>query len=349
MNTELAICPLAGGTAFILLEDGKPAEIQIDDGTSAVRRQDILVGKVSRVVPALGCVFVDIGTDHDAMLPISEASAAVKSGQTLIVQVTRLAAPGKGHKITTRISLPGPFAVYRPQGSPNRRSRLAMFDLARQSVLYSQDLERLQKSWRQAEDAAGRGEVPRCLLTLGDPLYHALISLTMPDLTRIIIEGDELFSRVYSLVQAIMPDCLPLLNLHIPQAGYGLAAVLGVSSLPDDLRRRKVWLDSGGFLVIDQTEALTVIDVNSGKDTRGGESSELRLRTNIQAAAEVARQIRLRNTGGGIIIDFINLADDEDRAAVTQSLTQALARDRAAARVLGFTALGLLEMTRTPV
>jgi len=145
----------------------------------------------------------------------------------------------------------------------------------------------------------------------------------------------------------LMPPYLPLMSLFVPSRGYGLAAVLGLTDLPDILIRRKVWLDSGGFLVIDRTEAMTVIDVNSGKDVRGRENQSLRQRTNQQAAAEIARQLRLRNLGGIIVIDFVDMEDDSLRAEILDTMQQAMSRDRARHRLVGFTKLGLLEMTRT--
>ena len=347
MNAELAIYPQEGRLCCVLTEDGQPVEWLAEDNLQTLHRQDILLGRVRQVTPALACVFIDIGLPHDAMLPLAEAPATIKAGQSIIVQIRRETTADKGHQITTRIELPGPFAVYIPQGSPKRRSKLRAFAADVQQSLYQDDLARLEKIWNRLLAESTQGPVPRCLLAAGNPLQTALISFVSPDLKRILIEGDEVFNRVYTLVKELMPAYLPLLSLHVPGSGYGLAAVLGLTDLPVRVKQRKIWMDNGGFLVIDRTEALTVIDVNSGKDIKGRANPDLRQRTNIIAAVEIARQLRLRNLGGNIVIDFLNLPDDAARSELYTAMTAAMMRDRAKHRLLGFTALGLLEMTRT--
>lgn len=347
MKTEVAIYKQDDCLCCVLIEDGQAVEWLSDDGMKTFRRQDIILGKVTQVSQALASAFIDIGDNHDAILPLGKAPAAIKAGQPLIVQILRLTAESKGHQVTTRIRLPGAFAVYNPQGAPKRRTRLSAFEPARQQTLFAADLQNLEKTWQQISEDAQSGPTPRVLLPLGEPLRAALLSYVSAETVKIRIEGDELFSRVYSLVQELMPVYAPLLSLHVPRDGYGLSAVLGLGTLPEEIRRRKIWLKSGGYLVIDPTEALTVIDVNSGKDTRGGENDELRLRTNCEAAAEIARQIRLRNIIGSVVIDFLNMTGDAARAAVTDALGAALARDKAHCRIFGFTPMGLLEMSRT--
>lgn len=357
MNAELVIYPQDDQLCCVLTEDGQPVEWLVDtdlqtsglmtSGPQTLHRQDILLGRVRQVTPALSCVFVDIGLPHDAMLPLADAPVGIKAGQSIIVQIHRLTNADKGHQVTTVIELPGPFAVYIPQGSAKRRSKLRAFPSDVQQKLYQEDLSRLEKIWNSLLADSLQGQVPRCLLAAGDLVQTALISFISPDLKRILIEGDELFSRTYALVKDLMPAYLPLLALHVPGKGYGLAAVLGLTDLAVRVRQRKIWLDNGGFLVIDHTEALTVIDVNSGKDVKGRVNSDLRRRTNQIAAVEIARQLRLRNLGGNIVIDFLNLPDDAARSDLYAVMTAAMLRDRAKHRLLGFTALGLLEMTRT--
>lgn len=349
METEIAIYRQAGTVCLVLLEDGKPSEVLSDDQLKPLRRQDIVLGRVRQVVPALNCAFIDIGEPHDAMLPLAEAPDGIKAGQPLLAQIHRVCGPAKGHQLTTRIQLPGPYAVFNTRSAPKRRSKLRAFPQEQQHELYSRDLERLQAAWERLQQESKSGTVPRRLLALGDPLYIALISYASAELKKIRVEGEDLFQQVYRQIAELMPAYLPLLSLHVPSQGYGLAAVLGLGDLEAALLRRKAWLDGGGYLVIDRTEALTVIDVNSGKDVRGHENTALRQRTNLQAAAEIARQLRLRNLGGIIIIDFLDLEDDEARAELQLALSESLARDRAKCRLVGFTGLGLFEMTRTAV
>ena len=347
MKAEIAIYRQDNCLNIVLLEDGQAVEWLCDADKTTIRRQDIILGKVTQVSAALASVFIDIGDSHDAILPLTEAPAKVKAGQQLIVQIRRLTADSKGHQATTRIRLAGPFAVYNPKGKSKPRSRLTAFDAAHQQAFFTADLQRLEQTWRQIDEQAVSGPVPRVLIPLGEPLHAALLRLITAETVKIRVEGEELFSRVYNLVQDLMPIYTPLLDLHVPRGGYGLAAVLGLGTLPDEVSRRKIWLKSGGFIVIDPTEAMTVIDVNSGKDTRGGENDALRLRTNCEAAAEIARQLRLRNTGGCIVIDFLNMASEEDQGKVVETMRQSLARDKAKSRIYGFTSMGLLEMTRS--
>jgi ribonuclease G len=349
MKTELAIYHQADAVCCALLEDGQPVELLIDDRRKQLRRHDVLLGQVRQVATSLNAVFIDIGEPHDAMLPQEEAGQDIKPGQRLIVQIKRATAAGKGHQVTARIQLPGPFAVFNSEGPPMRRSKLQSFALAKQRALFAQDLARLRDIWQDIQQQSRIGPAPRLLLAAGDPLTTALTSFVSDSLANIQVEGDDLFAQVYTTVQNLMPPYLPLLSLFMPTGSYGLAAALSLTDLPQRLNDRKVWLDNGGFLIIDRTEALTVIDVNSGKDIRGRDNTGLRLRTNLLAAGTIARQLRLRNLGGMIIIDFIDLKDMADREALLDTFRAALARDRARCRVVGFTSLGLLEMTRSAV
>jgi ribonuclease G len=146
----------------------------------------------------------------------------------------------------------------------------------------------------------------------------------------------------------MMPEFLPRLHFHRTQGDFGLADVLGFAALEEQLQQRRVRLEQGGSIILDPCEALTVIDVNSGHDTRGHDGRALRLRTNLQAACEIARQLRLRNIGGMVVIDFLRMKSPEDRQQVDVCLRALLDRDRASCKVHGFTAMGLFELMRTP-
>lgn len=346
-NLELAVYSQGDLVYFVLLEDDKPVELIIDQPGKDIHRQDIYLGLVRKVVPALACAFVDIGTVHDALLPIAQAPPDIKTGRPLIVQIMKEAAAGKGHALTTRIQLPGPFAVLKTQGPNRRRSKLLAFSADEQERLFEKDLTSLRQTWAHLVAESGSGDVPRLLLACGNPMSTALRSFVSPSLRRIRVEGNDLFQDIYQEMKQLMPSFLPLLELYVPPSDYGLAAALSLGDLPESLSRRKVWLENGGYIVVDRTEAMTVIDVNSGKDTRIKEDGDLRLRTNLLAAREIARQLRLRNLGGIVVIDFINLTSEEDKTAVQSALQEALEADRASSRLLGFTALGLFEMTRT--
>lgn len=360
VNREMAVYREDDTVYYVLLEEGEPAEWMAEPPGLILHRLDIFLGQVRQVVPALSCAFVKIDDGHDAMLPLAEAPAEIKPGNTVIVQVRREAPAGKGPLVTTHIQLPGSYAVYKTHSASKRRSKLSAFPRDEQDRLFARDLALLEQTWDRLRDEGSRGSVPRLLLACGAPLSIALNTYVSPTLRRIRVEGAALFEAVFRQVQQTMPDFLPLLDLFVPTSDFGLAAVLSLSHLPDLVAKRKVWLDNGGFITIDRTEALTVIDVNSGKDIRAnsgkdirsaltGASADLRLRTNLLAAREIATQLRLRNIGGIVIIDFINLSGDTERDDVQAALEEALLADRASSRLLGFTALGLFEMTRTAV
>ena len=352
INREMAVFREGETIYYVLLEDGKPAEWMAEQPGQPLHRLDIFLGQVRQVVPALNCAFVKIGDGHDAMLPLAEVPADIKPGSPVIIQIRREAPAGKGPMVTTRIQLPGAYAVFKTHSASKRRSKLSAFPREEQEHLFARDLASLEQTWHRLRDESCQGPIPRLLLACGAPLSIALNTYVSPTLRRIRVEGSALFATIYQQMQQNMPDFLALPELYVPTADYGLAAVLGLIHLPDLVAKRKVWLDNGGFITIDRTEALTVIDVNSGKDIRSaqpGASADLRLRTNLLAAREIAAQVRLRNIGGIVIIDFINLTDDTERSAVQAALEEALQADRASSRLLGFTALDLFEMTRTAV
>jgi len=344
---ELAVYRRRDMLFCVLLEDGQPAEVVLAAPGQTFFRQNLYLGKVRQVTPALNGAFIDIGDSHDALLPLNEAPPGIKAGQTLCVQLRKLTAPGKGHRVSTRFELPGLYAVWLLDGHHRRRSKLREFEPDERERLYRQDLERLERFWQTLEQDMAGGPVPRLLYPLGEPCYIALTSWVGPNLARIRVAEPDLYEQVRALLAAQLPAALPLLHFQPESGGYGLADILGLADLEEHLTRRKVWLDKGGFIVIDTTEALTVIDVNSGKDTGGRSGQDLRLRTNLQAAAAVAAELRLRNTAGMIVIDFLRLASDDDNNQVDAALRRHLGRDRARCKCLGFTAMGLYELVRT--
>jgi len=191
------------------------------------------------------------------------------------------------------------------------------------------------------------GSAPRRLGDYGAPLYRALCGLVGPAVASVRVDGSDLLAAVHAETARILPDALPLLSLSVPVGGYGLEAALGLSALDDAMHKRTVRLPSGGSIVVDRTEALHVLDVNSGKDVRSRPGDPLALRTNLEAAREAARQLRLRDLQGIVLVDFIRMRTDDERAAVAAAFREAAAGDRAKVRAEGFTKLGLFEATRS--
>jgi ribonuclease E len=350
----LAVYRSTGALRIVLLRDGGPLEVltgpdPLDPAAAAQRslqEGDLVLGVVKQVVKELSAAFVDVGEEHAAFLPLSAAPVGCKAGQRLVVRIERLMPDGKGHRVDARVSLAGPYAVYRPGGAPNRRTLLKSMSPEAAEAAFSHDLHRLTAEWERLSTEAESGPAPRRLGDYGAPLYRALCSLAGPRTGSVRVDGADLFACVHDEAARLLPELLPRLSLSVPVGGYGLEAVLGLTDLPDMLRRRKVHLPSGGSLVLDRTEALHVLDVNSGKDTRSRAGDPLALRTNLEAAREAARQLRLRDLQGIILVDFIRMKTDSDREAVAAAFREASDGDRAKVRLEGFTRLGLFEATR---
>ncbi len=331
-------------TRCVLLEAGRPLEQLTGGDKQSFDRQDVILGQVKRLVPALGAAFVAIGADHDAWLPLDQAPPGIKAGQPLIVQVRKLTPPGKGHQVTTRIQLPGPYAVYSPDRPPKKRTRLKELPPSEQETAFKQDLQRLQAQWAALQEAAQRGPVPRRLLSgQDDPLQRALLDWLDDRVSRVLTDDLDLYQQLADHIKTLMPWQQARLHFAGQKAGYSLAQRLGLTDLDRLIQQKKTWLPSGGFLVFQQTEALLLVDVNSGRDTGGSCRQALRFRTNQEAAVEVARQLRLRNIGG---MDFLRTGP-EDREKTDGLLRQALAEDRARKRLFGFSPMGLYELTRS--
>ncbi len=355
MASELLFYRDSGTAVAVLLESGEPVErmAERDPDVAGPGRMDVVLGRVGRAVPALAAVFVDIGSDHPAMLPIRSAFPGEKPvlGAALPVQVVRLRPDGKGPLVREAIRLPGAWAVFDSEGAHRSRTRLKALPADEAAVLREQDLARLGAQWDAIRAEAARpGRVPRPLARFSDFPKAALLDLVPADIAAIRVdglEGTDLFDDVYREVSVLAPRWLPLVRLFPETGGHGLAAAYGLRDLEERIHRRTVRLPSGGSLVFDRTEAMTVIDVNTGRDVRGADADDLALRTDLEAVAEIARQVRLRNLSGIVVADLVNLRLADHREQVTAALKKAVARDRGRTRVEGLTRLGLMEMTRT--
>lgn len=343
---QLAIYSQDDTLRAVLSENGQPVEYLQEVQPGQVCRQDIYVGKIIRAVKALDAVFIDIGAEKDAMLPLAQCGATTSPGTPLIVQVRQVKSGDKGHLLTRNFQLPGPFAVYLPDSRPRRRSKLQALPAEQREQLFQNDLDRLKTMWHNLCLAAGAGQVPRLLASFSQVIDLALISYTGVGLKTIHVQGQATYAQVYARMQEILPQFLHLLRLHVAQ-DYTLPELLGLGNIDRERQRRQVFLRRGGSLTIDSTEALTVIDVDSGS-TGGDSPADMRLRVNLEAAGEIVRQLRLRNMAGIIIIDFIDMSSGDEQVLLA-NMRQLLRRDRGHSRLFGFTRLGLLEMTRTPV
>ncbi|MDT5013667.1 MAG: ribonuclease [Mycobacterium sp.] len=304
---------------------------------------------------------------------------ALKPGDYVVVQVSKDPVGHKGARLTTQVSLAGRYLVYVPGASSTGISR-KLPDTERQrlkeilrEVVPSDagviirtasegvkegdirtDVERLQDRWKQIEQQAidVKAKAAGAAIALyeePDVLVKVIRDLFNEDFTGLIVSGDDAWTTINDYVNSVAPELVPRLNRYEPAAAGG-PDVFAVHRIDEQLAKamdRKVWLPSGGTLVIDRTEAMTVVDVNTGKFTgAGGNLEETVTRNNLEAAEEVVRQLRLRDIGGIIVVDFIDMVLESNRDLVLRRLTEALARDRTRHQVSEVTSLGLVQLTR---
>ncbi|MFD4180492.1 translation initiation factor IF-2 N-terminal domain-containing protein [Rhodococcus sp. NPDC058514] len=302
---------------------------------------------------------------------------ALKPGDQVLVQVSKDPVGHKGARLTTQISLAGRFLVYVPGGSSTGISRKLpdterkrLKEILREIVPpeagviirtasegvseeeLARDVKRLQSQWDDIEKQAaaadkGKGSNPKALYEEPDLLVKVVRDLFNEDFAKIVIEGEKSWSTVETYIKTVAPDLLPRVEKY---EGNGGPDVFEAKRIDEQLAKaldRKVWLPSGGTLVIDRTEAMTVVDVNTGKFTgAGGNLEETVTRNNLEAAEEIVRQMRLRDIGGMIVVDFIDMVLESNRDLVLRRLTEALGRDRTRHQVSEVTSLGLVQMTR---
>lgn len=296
------------------------------------------------------------------------------AGADVIVQVNKGPIGTKGARVTTNISLPGRYLVLMPFGemsgvsrkieNPEERARLrkilqgldipdGMGVILRtngegmQARYFVRDLALLLEQWRRVEEGMKTKTAPAVLLEEPDLVERSVRDFLTEEVDEVVVDNDDADNRVRNLVGLISKRSLRKVKRHL--ATEPLFEAYGVNRQIESALRRQVWLKSGASLVIDETEALVSIDVNTGK-TRGGKDHDDTIRkTNLEAAEEIARQLRLRNLGGLIVIDFIDMRSRKDQNAVYEKFKECLRRDRARTHTLPISPLGLLEMTRQRV
>lgn len=377
----------SAATQVAVLEDNILVEHFVTSTGSASMVGNVYLGKVQNVLPSMEAAFVDIGRGRNGVLYAGEVNweaaglggkerkieQALKPGDQVLVQVSKDPVGHKGARLTTQISLAGRFLVYVPGGTSTgisrklpdtERKRLkeilrdivpadagVIIRTASEGVSEAEltrDVERLQATWRKIAAAAeGRATAPKTLYEEPDLLVKVVRDLFNEDFSKLVIEGERSWTTVENYIGTVAPDLLARVSRHENNG----ADVFETYRIDEQLAKaldRKVWLPSGGTLVIDRTEAMTVIDVNTGKFTGsgGGNLEETVTRNNLEAAEEIVRQMRLRDIGGMIVVDFIDMVLESNRDLVLRRLTEALGRDRTRHQVSEVTSLGLVQMTR---
>jgi ribonuclease E len=393
----MAVHVRANATQIGVLEGRSLIEHYVSRPTDDTTQIDgnIYLARVQNVLPGMEAAFVDIGTPKNAVLyrgdvrydaeDVESGSTKpnqnmkieqmLKSGQTILCQVTKNPIAHKGARLTQEVSLPGRFVVLIPNSdtygiskrlSDDERKRLRrILDAvkpAQHGVIVRtaaegttedelrRDVLRLLKQWEQIEALAARSKAPALLYKEPDLAVRVIREEFNKEYRGVVIDDPALYEEVKEYVESITPELADRVELYDESTdGLPIFERFHVHEQLHKALDRKVWLPSGGSLIIERTEALTVIDVNTGKNVGTTNLEETVFRNNLEAAAEVARQLRLRDVGGIIVIDFIDMEIRENRNKVITAFRDALARDKTRTQVFDISELGLVEMTRKRV
>ncbi len=372
-------------TQIAVLEDKVLVEHYVARESQTSLIGNVYLGRVQNVLPSMEAAFIDIGKGRNAVLYAGEVNwdalgakngtprkieAVLKSGQSILVQVTKDPIGHKGARLTSQVSLPGRFLVYVPDGTTSGISRkLPDTERNRLKALLkdivpdtagvivrtaaegaseeelTRDVERLTARWADIESKVNGGNAPQLLYGEPDLTLKVVRDLFTEDFNKLVIAGDDAWDLVDGYVSHVAPDLADRLERY--DEGRDVFAEYRIDEQIEKALDRKVWLPSGGSLVIDRTEAMTVVDVNTGKFTgSGGNLEETVTKNNLEAAEEIVRQLRLRDIGGIIVVDFIDMVLESNRDLVLRRMVECLGRDRTRHQVAEVTSLGLVQMTR---
>jgi ribonuclease E len=374
-------------TQIGVLEDGVLVEHYVSRETNASMAGNVYLGRIQNVLPSMEAAFVDIGKGRNAVLYAGEVNwdaagldnrakrieNALSSGQSVLVQVTKDPIGHKGARLTSQVSLPGRYLVYVPDGNmmgisrklpDTERARLKKIlreivpenagvivrtaaEGASEEELRS-DVTRLTAAWNDIQAKSKSANAPSLLHGEPDLTVRVIRDVFNEDFAKLVVAGEQAWDAVSGYVNTVAPDLADRIQRWTGE--QDLFTHYRVDEQIAKAMDRKVWLPSGGTLVIDRTEAMTVVDVNTGKFVgSGGNLEETVTKNNIEAAEEVVRQLRLRDIGGIIVIDFIDMVLESNRDLVVRRLLECLGRDRTKHQVAEVTSLGLVQMTRKRV
>ncbi|MFC3521633.1 ribonuclease E/G [Streptomonospora nanhaiensis] len=387
VKRDLVIRRLGERTQIAVLEDNVLVEHYVDRAAHKSLVGNVYLGRVQNVLPSMEAAFVDIGKGRNAVLYAGEVNwdasglegqpkrieSVLKSGQSVLVQVTKDPMGHKGARLTSQISLPGRYLVYVPDGSMTGISRkLPDKERARLKQILKKvmpenagvivrtaaegaseeelerDISRLAAQWDSIKRKSRSASAPSLLNSEPDLTVRVVRDVFNEDFSSLVVAGDEAWDTVREYVDYVAPHLAERLS-HWTEDRDVFDAYRIDEQIAKALER-KVWLPSGGSLVIDRTEAMTVVDVNTGKFTgQGGNLEETVTKNNLEAAEEIVRQLRLRDIGGIIVIDFIDMVLESNRDLVLRRMLECLSRDRTKHQVAEVTSLGLVQMTRKRV
>ncbi|HEV7477505.1 MAG TPA: ribonuclease G, partial [Burkholderiales bacterium] len=385
MSEEILINVTPQETRVAVVGAGAVQELLVERSASRGLVGNIYMGKVARVLPGMQSAFVEIGLPRAAFLHVAdiweqrEAAKPIEKilaeGQPVLVQVVKDPIGTKGARLSTQVSIAGRLLVYLPhdphigisQRIEDESGRQALRDRLRELLPADEkggfivrtlaesagedelraDLDYLRQIWRAIRERSGGcagSSKPQLLYQDLSLAQRVLRDMASAGTVRVVIDSRENFQKLAAFAESYMPEVRAKIEHY-----SGERPLFDLYNVETEIERalsRRVELKSGGTLIIDQTEAMTTIDVNTGGFVGSRSFDDTVFKTNLEAAQAIARQLRLRNLGGIIIVDFIDMESDEHRAAVLEELKRTLARDRTRVTVNGFTTLGLVEMTR---
>lgn len=427
MKKEIIINGAANETRIAITEDGRLAELFVENPHKERMIGDIYLGRVAKVMPGIKAAFIDLGLGQDGFLHFSDigsrfeeyqtmlgddeeeeeekvvleesasGSAApparpersqrttppqghppakdvhLEKGQEIIVQITKEPVGKKGVRVTSEVSLAGRYLVLLPfDGKVGISKKINAFKEKRrlrrivQTLLpegfgviirtvaegkeeeaLKTDLQDLIDTWREIEKAAKNEKPPALLYKDMATMSSVIRDLFSNDVARVVVDSRKIHKEIRAYIKYTSPQLLDKIELHRDRAP--IFDVYGIEKELEASLSRKVWLKSGGYIIIEQTEAMVVIDVNSGRYAAKREQEQNSLRTDLEAAREVCRQLRLRDIGGIIVCDFIDLEDEKNKRKVFEELRKEFRKDRAKVTVLPMTEFGLVQITRQRV
>ncbi len=385
MSDEILINVTPQETRVSIMHQGVVQELHIERASQRGMVSNVYVGRVKRVLPGMQSAFIDIGWERSAFLHVADIwensvngepekpiEKVLFEGQTLLVQVIKDPIGTKGARLSTQISIAGRLLVYLPQEThigvsqrieseeereqlraklqqalpPEHQGGYIIRTLAESAsdTDFQADIAYLNKLWLNLQHQSKTQSAPALIYQELPLSLRVLRDLVNEETTRVLIDSRETHERMTAFANDYINSAVPKLSHYIGERP--LFDLYGVEEEIERALSRRVDLKSGGYLIIDQTEALTTVDVNTGGFVGGRTFDDTIFKTNLEAAQVIARQLRLRNLGGIIICDFIDMDNIEHRDAVLEEFTKMLARDHTRTTVNGFSPLGLIEMTR---
>lgn len=383
---EMLVTLRGNQSRIAILEDGKPVEFYADKPGKQSIVGNIYLGRVSNILPGMSAAFVNIGMPKNALLCFQDMATMedgvkvkagkirkpLKAGDTIAVQVVKDPMHRKGARLSTSLSIPGRFLVFMPKSkrrgiskrlSERERKRLrqisegleleeggfiirtAASGASKKDLIA--DLSYLTDVWREVKERIEREAAPALVYQEPELLIRVLRDSFTRDFKQVLADGREHYEKALGYFRKVSPEMCGKVKLY--EGEESLFRKYGVKKSISEALQRNVSLPSGGYIVIDETEALTAIDVNTGSYTGKKNLESTVFKTNMEAISEIVRQVRLRDIGGIIIIDFIDMEEETNRKKVVDTLERELLKDRTKTQVVTLSPLGLVEMTRKNV